>query len=313
MKKALVCGAGGFIGTHLVSRLKSEGMWVRGADRKIPEFSATEADDFIIADLRDDKACEMVFDQTFDEVYQLAADMGGAGFVFTGDNDTDIMMNSSQINLNVLNHGHFSKIFYSSSACVYPYGPTEESLAYPANPDSEYGWEKLFSERLYQAYSRNYKKPVAIARYHNVFGPLGTWQGRRAKAPAAICRKVAEAVDGGTVEIWGDGAQTRSFLHVDECIEGTLRLMRSDHQEPINIGSSEWVTIDELVLVVAGIAGKSVRIAHVPGPVGVRGRNSDNALIRRALGWTPSRPLVDGLRKTYAWVQEQVDKEREVA
>lgn len=322
MKKALVCGAGGFIGSHLVKRLKKEGFWVRGVDLKYPEFAPTAADDFVIGDLRDPYFCRCVVDMPFDEVYQLAADMGGAGFVFTGDNDADIMHNSAMINLNVLDacyKRNIKRIFYSSSACVYPeYNQTDpdnpkcsENSAYPAAPDSEYGWEKLFSERLYLAFHRNYGMEVKIARYHNIFGPEGTWQGGREKAPAAICRKVAMAPDGGEIEIWGDGKQTRSFLYIDECLEGTLRLMRSDWTGPVNIGSEEMVTIDQLVKMIIDISGKSLSIRHVPGPQGVRGRNSDNRLIKARLGWAPSMPLKDGLRITYAWIKEQVEKTQE--
>jgi GDP-D-mannose 3', 5'-epimerase len=317
MKKALVLGGGGFIGNHLVNRLKREGFWVRAVDLKFPEFSATLADDFIRGDLRDTTVCREAVDQRFDEVYQLAADMGGAGFVFTGENDADIMHNSALINLNVLEacqRRNSKRIFYSSSACMYPEhnqldpdNPNcREDSAYPANPDSEYGWEKLFSERLYLAFGRNYGFDVRVARYHNIFGPLGTWQGGREKAPAAVCRKVAMAADGGEIEIWGDGKQTRSFLYVDECIEGTLRLMRSDFKGPVNIGSDEMVTINDLVEVVSRAAGKRVTRRHVSGPLGVRGRNSDNALIKQRLGWAPSRPLSDGIAPTYAWILDQM-------
>lgn len=319
MKKALVCGAGGFIGSHLVRRLKKEGFWVRGVDLKYPEFSETVADDFVIGDLRDPYLCRDVVDMRFDEVYQLAADMGGAGFVFTGENDADIMHNSAMINLNILNacyKRNVKRIFYSSSACMYPeYNQMDpdnprcsEDSAYPAAPDSEYGWEKLFSERLYLAYHRNYGLEVRIARYHNIFGPEGTWTGGREKAPAAICRKVAMAKDGGEIEIWGDGKQTRSFLYIDECLEGTIRLTRSDFTGPVNIGSEEMVTIDQLAEIVIGISGKKLSIKHVPGPLGVRGRNSDNKLIKTMLDWAPSMPLRDGLKITYAWIKEQVEK-----
>ena len=319
MRKALVCGAGGFIGSHLVKRLKSEGFWVRGMDLKYPEFSATEADDFLIGDLRDPLVCRATVDQHFDEVYQLAADMGGAGFVFTGENDADIMHNSALINLNMLEACHrrnVKRIFYSSSACMYPeYNQMDpdnpncaEDSAYPANPDSEYGWEKLFSERLYLALHRNYGMEVGVARYHNIFGPEGTWFGGREKAPAAICRKVAQALDGGEIEIWGDGKQTRSFLYIDECLEGTTRLLRSGFTGPVNIGSEEMVTIDTLAHMVMGIAGKELSIKHVPGPQGVRGRSSDNRLIHEKLGWKPTRPLVEGLRATYAWIEDQTRK-----
>ncbi len=317
MKKAIVCGAGGFIGSHLVKALKREGFWVRGVDLKYPEFAPTAADDFVIADLRDPVNCRYVVDQPFDEVYQLAADMGGAGFVFTGENDADIMHNSALINLNMLEACHrrnLKRIFYSSSACMYPEhnqmdpdNPmTAEESAYPANPDSEYGWEKLFSERLYLAFGRNYGMDVRIARYHNIFGPEGTWQGGREKAPAALCRKVAETADGGEIELWGDGTQTRSFLYVDECVAGTLRLARSDWTGPVNIGSEEMVSINDLARMIMGIAGKELSIRHVPGPLGVRGRNSDNRLIREKLGWAPSESLHDGLAKTYPWILQEV-------
>ena len=321
MNKALVLGGGGFIGNHLVNRLKKDGFWVRAVDLKFPEFSTTLADDFIRGDLRDPAVCREALDQRFEEVYQLAADMGGAGFVFTGENDADIMHNSALINLNVLEacqRRNSKRIFYSSSACMYPEhnqldpdNPNcREDSAYPANPDSEYGWEKLFSERLYLAFGRNYGFDVRVARYHNIFGPLGTWQGGREKAPAAVCRKVAMAADGGEIEIWGDGKQTRSFLYVDECIEGSLRLMRSDFKGPVNIGSDEMVTINELVEVVSRTAGKRITRRHVSGPLGVRGRNSDNALIKQRLGWAPSRPLSDGIATTYAWIGDQLKAQR---
>jgi len=319
MKKSLVCGAGGFIGSHLVKRLKRENFWVRGVDLKYPEFAETEADDFVIADLRDPQLCRSVVDQQFDEVYQLAADMGGAGFVFTGENDADIMHNSGMINLNMLEacyRRNVKRIFYSSSACIYPeYNQMEpdnpncaEDSAYPAEPDSEYGWEKLFSERLYLSFHRNYNMEVRITRYHNIFGPEGTWCDGREKAPAAICRKVAEAPDGGEMEIWGDGKQTRSFLYIDECLEGTIRLMRSDWTGPVNIGSDEMVTINQLAEMAMEIAGKKLTKKHIPGPLGVRGRNSDNRLIHEKLSWRPTKPLRDGLAKTYAWIEEQVQK-----
>ena len=319
MKKAVVCGAGGFIGAHLVKRLKAEGMWVRGVDLKFPEYAETAADDFIEGDLRDIDVCHRVFDQPFDEVYQLAADMGGAGFVFTGDNDAEIMHNSATINLNVLEtcrKRNIKRIFYSSSACMYPEhnqldpdSPlcTEDS-AYPANPDSEYGWEKLFSERLYLAYGRNHGMQVRVARYHNIFGPEGTWEGGREKAPAAFCRKVAMASDGDVIEMWGDGLQTRSFLYVDECVEGTIRLTRGDWEGPVNIGSTEMVSINDLAKMVMDIAGKGMSIKHIPGPVGVRGRNSDNTLIKEKLDWEPSEPLRDGIAKTYQWINQQVEE-----
>lgn len=316
-KRAVVTGAGGFIGSHLVKRLKKEGFWVRGVDLKYPEFSETEADDFVIGDLRDPHVCRHVIDQRFDEVYQLAADMGGAGFVFTGDHDADIMHNSALINLNMLEACHkrnVKRIFYSSSACMYPeYNQLDpdnpkcsEDSAYPAAPDSEYGWEKLFSERLYLAFHRNYGTQVRIARFHNIFGPEGTWQSGREKAPAAICRKVASVPDGGEIEIWGDGKQTRSFLYIDECLEGILRLMRSAWTGPVNIGSEEMVTIDRLAGMIMDIAGKKITLKHIPGPQGVRGRNSDNKLIYENLGWKPTQPLKVGLKKTYKWIEKQV-------
>jgi nucleoside-diphosphate-sugar epimerase len=317
MRTALVLGAGGFIGSHLARRLKSEGYFVRGVDLKLPEFSTTAADEFILGDLREQRLCREVVDRHFDEVYQLAADMGGAGYIFTGEHDADVMHNSATINLNVLHAAHSrnnKRIFYSSSACMYPeYNQLDpdnpncaESSAYPAAPDSEYGWEKLFSERLYLAYGRNHGMEPRIARYHNIFGPEGAWNDGKEKAPAAVCRKVAMAPDGGEVEIWGDGKQTRSFLYVDECLTGTTRLMRSDFTGPVNIGSDEMVTIDRLVDIVGGIAGKTLATRHIDGPVGVRGRNSDNRLIREKLGWAPSTVLADGLRPTYEWINRQV-------
>lgn len=320
-KSALVLGAGGFIGGHLVHRLKREGYWVRGVDLKFPEFREVEADDFLIADLRDPLVCREITDRRFDEVYQLAADMGGAGYIFTGEHDADVMHNSATINLNVLEacrRRAISKIFYSSSACMYPAYNQEdpdnpncaEDSAYPAAPDSEYGWEKLFSERLYLAYQRNHGIQVRIARYHNIFGPQGTWTGGREKAPAAICRKVAEARNGGSIEIWGDGQQTRSFLYVDECVEGTTRLVRSNFSGPVNIGSEEMVTIDNLVDIVCDVAGKKLEKIHIPGPTGVRGRNSDNRLIAQKLGWEPSQPLRAGLELTYSWVETQLMSNR---
>ena len=317
MKTALVCGAGGFIGSHMVNRLKSEGYWVRGVDLKYNPFWATKADDFVIGDLRDPYLCRQIVDRKFDEVYQFAADMGGAGFVFTGENDADIMHNSCTINLNILDtcyKRNVKRIFYSSSACMYPefnqLDPDNpncaEDSAYPAQPDSEYGWEKLFSERLYLAYQKNKGMEVRIARYHNIFGPYGSWKDGREKAPAAICRKVAMAPDGGEIEIWGDGNQTRSFLYIDECLEGTLRLTRSDWSGPVNIGSDEMVTINHLANMAMEIAGKQLTPKHINGPLGVRGRNSDNRLIEAKLGWRPTRPLSDGLQKTYAWIYAQI-------
>ena len=301
----------------MVKRLKREGCWVRGVDLKFPPYAETQADDFVVGDLRDPVVCRSVVDRSFDEIYQLAADMGGAGFVFTGENDADIMHNSALINLNVLEacvNRNSRRIFYSSSACMYPernqLDPSNpncaEDSAYPADPDSEYGWEKLFSERLYLAFARNKGMETRIARYHNIFGPEGSWNDGREKAPAALCRKVAMAADGGEIEIWGDGKQTRSFLYVDECIEGTLRLMRSDWREPVNIGSDEMVSINELAHMIAGVAGMKVRLRHVSGPLGVAGRNSDNRLIEKVLGWRPTAKLRDGIAKTYPWIAEQV-------
>jgi GDP-D-mannose 3',5'-epimerase len=321
MQTALVCGAGGFIGSHLVTELKRQGFWVRGVDLKYPSFSDTVADDFIIADLRDPYNCRQAVDRRFDEVYQLAADMGGAGYIFTGENDADVMHNSATINLNMVAacHGrNVKRIFYSSSACMYPAYNQEdpdnpncrESSAYPAAPDSEYGWEKLFSERVYLAHNRNHGMECRIARYHNIFGPEGTWDGGKEKAPAAMCRKIAQAEDGGEIEIWGDGKQTRSFLYVDQCVTATLKLMRSEFEGPVNIGSEEMVTINQLAQTIMAIAGKNLRLRHIPGPLGVRGRNSHNDLIREKLGWAPDEPLEVGLRKTYAWISAQVDRQR---
>ena len=342
-KTALVLGAGGFIGSHMVKRLRSEGYWVRGVDLKYPEFTSTQAHEFVQGDLRDVGFVKRVLEfkghrgnfynsvperliQSFDEIYQFAADMGGAGFVFTGENDADIMHNSVSINLNVLEEQrklnertevNKTKIFYSGSACMYPEHnqldpdnpDCREESAYPANPDSEYGWEKLFSERLYLAYNRNHGISVRIARYHNIFGPEGTWEGGREKAPAAICRKVAYLPkQGGAIEVWGDGLQTRSFLFIDECIEATRRLMDSDFIGPVNIGSEEMVTINQLVETAAKVAGKEVQKLHkLDAPLGVRGRNSNNDLIRKELGWDYSQSLEEGIRITYNWIQKQIE------
>tara|TARA_Y100000592_G_scaffold9857_1_gene13903 strand:+ start:2902 stop:3948 length:1047 start_codon:yes stop_codon:yes gene_type:complete len=340
-KTALVLGAGGFIGSHMVKRLRDEGYWVRGVDLKQPEFSSTRANEFVLGDLRDPTFVRRVIEfkgyrgnfynsvpdryiESFDEIYQFAADMGGAGYIFTGEHDADIMHNSATINLNLLEEQrklnektevNKTKIFYSSSACMYPEHnqldpdnpDCREESAYPANPDSEYGWEKLFSERLYLSFSRNHGIPVRVARYHNIFGPEGTWEGGKEKAPAAICRKVAELPPmGGTIEVWGDGLQTRSFLFIDECIEATRRLMDSEFEGPVNIGSEEMVTINKLVETAASVSGKTVEKNHIDGPTGVRGRNSNNDLIREKLGWDYSQTLEEGIRKTYAWIAKQV-------
>jgi GDP-D-mannose 3',5'-epimerase len=320
MKKALVLGAGGFIGSHLVNRLKSEGFWVRGADLKNPEFSASGADDFIIGDLREQEVCRRVLDQNFDQVYQLAADMGGAGYIFTGENDANVMHNSVLININIVElcvKHKVGKVFYSSSACMYPEHnqmdpdnpKCNEDSAYPANPDSEYGWEKLFSERLFLAFQRNYGLQARVARFHNIFGIEGTWQGGKEKAPAAVCRKVAMAEEGESIEIWGDGKQTRSFLYVDECVEAVRRLVESDFSGPVNIGSEEMISINDLAKMVIEISGKNISINNIPGPTGVRGRNSDNKLIGEKLGWQPSRPLREGMERTFKWISEQVAKQ----
>jgi nucleoside-diphosphate-sugar epimerase len=327
MKKILVLGGGGFIGGHLSKRLKDEGHFVRAVDIKNHEyFNESEfCSEFILGDLRNPNFVSKIMFApnqsttevgSFDEVYQLAADMGGAGYIFTGENDANVMHNSSLVNLNVLHYATsmgVKKIFYSSSACMYPEhnqldpnNPNcEESSAYPANPDSEYGWEKLFSERLYLAYNRNYGIDVRIARFHNIFGPYGTYKGGKEKAPAAISRKISEVLDGGEIEVWGDGEQTRSFLYIDECLEGVIRLMNSDFTGPVNIGSDEMVTINQLVRYVTDISGKEVYVKHIDGPTGVRGRNSDNKLIQEKLGWQPTQPLYDGLIKTYEWINKQ--------
>lgn len=317
MKTALVMGAGGFIGSHLVKRLKKEGFWVRGVDRKHPQFGPSAADEFVISDLRLPEQTQACFDQEFDEVYQLAAEMGGAGYIFTGENDFDIMSSSALINLNAArcsSNANVGRLFFTSSACVYNQDTQsdtasytcEESTAYPANPDSDYGWEKLFSERLFQAVSRNNRIPTRIGRLHNVFGPEGAWCCGREKAPAAICRKVAEAADGTEIEMWGDGNQVRSFLYVDECLDGILRLMRSDYELPLNIGSDFPVSIRQLVEMVIALSNKRLTIKAIPGPQGVRARSSDNKLIEQCLGWRPTQPLQDGLEETYSWIAQQV-------
>lgn len=316
MKKALVCGAGGFIGGHLVNRLKSEGYWVRGVDIKYNEYGNDKADEFLLLDLTEPSNAKKALEGEFDEVYQLAADMGGAGYIFTGENDAAVMHNSALCNLNVLHESvkaDVKKIFYSSSACMYPeYNQLDpenpkcsEDSAYPAAPDSEYGWEKLFSERLYLSYQRNLGIDVKVARFHNIFGPQGTWKGGREKAPAAICRKVIEAENGGTIEIWGDGKQTRSFLYVDECVEGIRRLMESDFSGPVNLGSEEMISINDFAKLIVKISGKNITIKNIPGPEGVRGRNSDNTLLLKKIGWSPSKSLKEGITKTYHWIDEQ--------
>lgn len=319
-KTALVCGAGGFIGSHLVKRLKNEGFSVRGVDIVEPEYSVSEADEFIKGDLRDQNFCRKILDQPFDEVYQLAADMGGAGYIFTGDHDADVIHNSAQINLNVVLYGQkakIKKIFFSSSACIYPaYNQTDadnpkcaENTAYPAEPDSEYGWEKLFSERLYLSFHRNYNLNVRIARFHNIFGPEGSWNNGKEKSPAAICRKVAQAADGSAIEIWGDGKQTRSYLYIDECLEGVRRLMDSEKfVGPVNIGSTEMVSINALAGMIMDIAGKKLTLKHIEGPLGVRGRSSDNKLILEKLGWQPTQKLRVGIAETYRWIHRQVEE-----
>ncbi len=319
MKKTLVCGAGGFIGGHLVNRLKAEGYWVRGVDIKDNEFGNNNSHEFVLGDLRDPEFVDSVVTSEFDEIYQLAADMGGAGFVFTGENDSAIMHNSVLCNLNVLEEARkkgVMKIFYSSSACMYPeYNQLDpenpkcsEDSAYPAAPDSEYGWEKLFSERLYLAYKKNYGIDSKIARFHNIFGPQGTWEGGREKAPAALCRKVAEARDGGFIEVWGDGMQTRSFLLVDECVEGIRRLMKADFGGPVNIGSEEMISINNYARMIIEISGKDLEIRNISGPRGVAGRNSDNKLIREKLGWEPSLSLRKSTEITYNWISKQLEK-----
>lgn len=317
MKKALVLGGGGFIGHHLINKLKDEGFWVRGVDLIRPAYSDTNADEFIVGDLCNQDFCAKVIDQEFNEVYQLAADMGGAGYIFTGQNDASVMYNSGSINLNVVNECHkknLKNVFYSSSACVYneynqldPNNPNcEESSAYPANPDSEYGWEKLFSERLYLAFNRNHNMNNKVARYHNIYGPLGAWNNGKEKSPAALCRKVAEANNGGSIEIWGDGKQTRSFLFVDDCISGTITLLRSSFSGPYNIGSEEMISINDFVDLIADVAGKTINKIHIDGPLGVRGRKSDNNLIKSDLNWSPTISLREGISKTYEWIEEKV-------
>ena len=321
MKRALVFGGGGFIGSHLAKRLKREGLWVRAVDLQRPRYAVSAADHFIVADLRDPgTAVAALTGGAFDEVYQLASDMGGAGFISSGRNDAEIMHNSALINLNVIHAfaraqgARAGRIFYSSSACVYPernqMDPNDpncrEDSVYPAAPDSEYGWEKLFSERLYLAHARNHGVVVRIARFHNIFGPEGSWNDGREKAPAALCRKIAMAIPGGEIEIWGDGAQTRSFLYIDECINAVLRLMRSDCAEPLNIGSDQKLTINQLARAIMDVANRRLTIRNIPGPLGVRGRTSDNRLIRERLAWAPTAPLGEGLAHTYRWIEAQI-------
>ena len=326
MKKALVLGAGGFIGSHLVKRLRKEGFWVRGVDLKYPEYSPHQANEFVIGDLRDLTVCQaVVANADFDEVYQLAADMGGAGYIFSGENDADVMHNSSLVNLHIaqlLSHSDFKgKVFYASSACIYPeYNQLDpdnpkcaEDSAYPAQPDSEYGWEKLFSERMFLSYQRNYQLNVKIARFHNIFGEEGPWNNGKEKAPAAICRKVAEAQDGTEVEIWGDGLQTRSFLYIDDCLDAMRKLMNSDFPGPVNIGSEEMISINDFTRMIIGISGKTLSIKNIEGPIGVRGRNSDNRLIGEKLGWQPVLNLATGITRTYHWIAEKIATQVPVA
>ncbi len=320
MKSALVLGGGGFIGTHLVDRLKDEGYYVRAVDLKEPSFSKSRADDFIIGDLTVPDVVSHAFTNRmlrFDEVYQLAADMGGAGYIFTGENDANVMTNSALINLlvakNATQYG-VGTLFYSSSACIYPeYNQLDplnpnckEDSAYPAAPDSEYGWEKLFSERMYLSYKRNFDLNVHIARYHNVFGPLGTYAGGKEKAPAALCRKVLTAANGSSIDIWGDGEQTRSFLYIDDCIEGTLQLARSGCVGPYNIGSEEMISINDFAEMIIDLSGKTLSINHIDGPLGVKGRSSDNEKVSKELGWEPSMTLHEGITKTYEWIGKEL-------
>ncbi|MGB8191370.1 MAG: NAD-dependent epimerase/dehydratase family protein [Chitinophagaceae bacterium] len=316
MSRILVCGGGGFIGGHLINRLKAEGHWVRSADIFYQPYNNAFPDEKITGDLKDIGFCKKIC-RDIDEVYQLAADMGGAGYIFTGENDADIMHNSALCNINILStcaSYNIHKIFFSSSACIYPYFNQEdpgnpdcrEETAYPAMPDSEYGWEKLFSERLFLAFGKNYKMDCKIARFHNVYGPNGTWDGGKEKAPAAVCRKVAAAEDGGSIELWGDGQQTRSFLYIDDCLDGVLALMRSDFSGPVNIGSEEMVSIQQLAEMVIAISGKKITIQYIPGPTGVKGRRSDNTLARQMINWEPGISLKEGIARTYKWIENEM-------
>ena len=329
MKKAVVFGAGGFIGSHMVTRLKEEGFWVRGVDLKNPDFSDSTADEFIVGDLRDPNVVAKAVDENMDELYQFAADMGGAGYIFTGENDANVMHNSGLINLNAVHEAtkkKVKKVFYSSSACIYPAYNQEdpdnpkcsEDSAYPAAPDSEYGWEKLFSERLYFSFHRNYGLNVRVARFHNIFGPEGTWDGGKEKAPAAMCRKAIMTNQGNSMEVWGDGKQTRSFLFIDECIESVRRLMNSDFMGPVNIGSEEMISINDFAQMAIDISGKDISIHNIQGeefenkygfpcPVGVKGRNSDNKIFEQKVGWKPDQPLKEGMKKTFKWIESQVN------
>ena len=317
MKKIIVCGAGGFIGTHLVTSLKNKGFYVIGADLKFPEYSQTDADEFYIMDLRDPQNVAKLITEDIYEIYQLAADMGGAGYIFTGEHDADIVHNSAMINLNILHEMTskcVSRVFYTSSACMYPSYNQEdpdnpllsEESAYPANPDSEYGWEKLFSERLYMSFSRNYGIRCRIARLHNIFGPFGSWNNGKEKAPAALCRKVAES--NGIVDVWGPGIQTRSFLYIDECIKGIHKIMDSDCDFPLNLGSEQMISINDLTLLIAKIAEKEIIINNISGPVGVMGRTSHNKLIKESIGWAPEENLEFGLIQTYIWIRQKIMK-----
>jgi GDP-D-mannose 3', 5'-epimerase len=321
MKKVIVCGAGGFIGTHLVTSLKNKGYYVIGADLKYPQYSTTDADEFFIMDLRDPKNVEQLITSDVYEIYQLAADMGGAGYIFTGDNDADIMHNSAMINLNVAHEmmkKGVKRVFYSSSACMYPAYNQEdpdnpllsEESAYPAAPDSEYGWEKLFSERVFMAFAKNHGFRSRIARFHNIFGPLGAWNNGKEKSPAALCRKIATCDDGGIIEVWGPGTQTRSFLFIEECIDGIHRIMESDCDQPLNLGSERMISINNLVWLIAKLVGKNISIKNVPGPTGVMGRNSHNKLIEESIGWRPDEDLESGLIKTYAWISNQIEQNK---